>query len=328
MRVLAIRGKNLASLSSEFEVDFQSEPLASAGLFAITGPTGAGKSTLLDALCLALYDSTPRLEKAVARNSEVPDVGDASIAQHDPRTILRRGAAEGFAEVDFVGNDGISYRARWTVRRARAKADGKLQNSEVSLENLADRQLLGDRRKTETLKLIESKIGLTFDQFTRAVLLAQNDFSTFLKANDDERAELLQTLTGTHTFSEISKQAFVRMRDEKAALDQLREQMANQAPWTLEVRVDKEAKHAQHIEQQKGLDKSKNDTESWLRWYEQLTKQKALDADAGQRVEQATAARVAAKERCVVLARIEEVQPARPLFAEQERLAKERLNSR
>ena len=173
MRVLAIRGKNLASLSSEFEVDFQSEPLASAGLFAITGPTGAGKSTLLDALCLALYDSTPRLEKAVARNSEVPDVGDASIAQHDPRTILRRGAAEGFAEVDFVGNDGISYRARWTVRRARAKADGKLQNSDVSLESLADRKFLSERKKTETLKLIESKIGLTFDQFTRAVLLAQ-----------------------------------------------------------------------------------------------------------------------------------------------------------
>ena len=53
MKILAIRGKNLASLSSEFEVDFQSEPLASAGLFAVTGPTGSGKSTLLDALCLA-----------------------------------------------------------------------------------------------------------------------------------------------------------------------------------------------------------------------------------------------------------------------------------
>ncbi len=91
MKILAIRGKNLASLSSEFEVDFQAEPLASAGLFAITGPTGAGKSTLLDALCLALYDGTPRLDKATARNSEVPDVGDTSIAQHDPRTILRRG---------------------------------------------------------------------------------------------------------------------------------------------------------------------------------------------------------------------------------------------
>ena len=323
MKVLAIRGKNLASLSSEFEVDFQTEPLASAGLFAITGQTGAGKSTLLDALCLALYDSTPRLAKAVARNSDVPDVGDASIAQHDPRTILRRGAAEGYAEVDFVGNDGISYRARWTVRRARAKAEGKLQNSDVSLENLADRQLLGDRRKTETLKLIESKIGLTFDQFTRAVLLAQNDFATFLKANDDERAELLQTLTGTHAYSEISRQAYARMREEKEALDRLREQMANQAPWTPEVRGEKETKSTQHNEQRKVLEKAMADTESWLRWYEQLSKQKAVESDADKKLEEAKASRTAAETRSKRLALIEEVQPARPLFAEQERLAKE-----
>lgn len=54
MRVLAIRGRNLASLEGEFSIDFTEEPLASAGIFAISGPTGAGKSTLLDAMCLAL----------------------------------------------------------------------------------------------------------------------------------------------------------------------------------------------------------------------------------------------------------------------------------
>ena len=53
MRVLAIRGRNLASLEGEFSIDFTEEPLASAGIFAISGPTGAGKSTLLDAMCLA-----------------------------------------------------------------------------------------------------------------------------------------------------------------------------------------------------------------------------------------------------------------------------------
>lgn len=323
MKILAIRGKNLASLSGGFDVDFQAEPLASAGLFAITGPTGAGKSTLLDALCLALYDATPRLDKATSRNSEVPDVGDTSIAQHDPRTILRRGAAEGFAEVDFVGNDGVSYRSRWTVRRARNKADGKLQNSEISLESLAGQQPLGDRRKTETLKLIENKIGLSFNQFTRAVLLAQNDFATFLKATDDERAELLQTLTGTQAFSDISKQAYVRMRDEKEQLDRLREQMVNQAPLAPEIRGEKEAKHTQHNEQLKVLEKTKGDTESWLRWHEQLTKQKAVEAEADKKLEEAAASRVAAEPRCQKLARIEQVQPARPLFAEQERLTKE-----
>ena len=78
MKILAIRGKNLASLSSEFEVNFQNEPLASAGLFAITGPTGSGKSTLLDALCLALYEKTPRLI-GVGRSGDIPDVGDNGI---------------------------------------------------------------------------------------------------------------------------------------------------------------------------------------------------------------------------------------------------------
>ena len=132
MKILAIRGRNLASLAGAFEVDFRREPLASAGLFAICGRTGSGKSTILDALCLALYDRTPRLARA-ARGSVLPDVGDETVSQSDPRTILRRGAADGCAEVDFVGNDGVEYCARWQVRRARGKSDGRLQPSEVML---------------------------------------------------------------------------------------------------------------------------------------------------------------------------------------------------
>ena len=79
MRILKIGGKNLASLAGEFGVDFESEPLASTGLFAISGPTGAGKSTLLDALCLALYDATPRLLKVAGRNY-LTDVGAETLS--------------------------------------------------------------------------------------------------------------------------------------------------------------------------------------------------------------------------------------------------------
>src|SRR5215813_2652169 len=61
VRILAIRGCNLASLAGEFEIDLARGALASAGVFAIVGPTGAGKSTLLDAMCVALFDRTPRL---------------------------------------------------------------------------------------------------------------------------------------------------------------------------------------------------------------------------------------------------------------------------
>ncbi|MGB2973416.1 MAG: AAA family ATPase, partial [Candidatus Competibacter sp.] len=167
MKILAIRGKNLASLAGEFELRFHKDPLASAGLFAICGPTGAGKSTLLDALCLALYNNTPRLAKASARGVNLPDVGAETVTPREPGNLLRRGAGEGYAEVDFIGNDGIDYRARWAVRRARGKTTGKLQNVEMSLQRLTDAQAFGGGR-SEVQREIEQRLGLSFEQFTRA----------------------------------------------------------------------------------------------------------------------------------------------------------------
>ena len=319
MKILAIRGKNLASLSSEFEVDFQSEPLVSAGLFAITGPTGSGKSTLLDAWCLALYEKTPRLT-GIGRSGDIPDVGDNGISAGDVRTILRRNAAEGFAEVDFVGGDGVTYRSRWTVRRARSKADGKMQNTEVSLIRVNDGQVLGDHRKTETLRLIEAFIGLSFEQFTRAVLLAQNDFSAFLKASDDDRAELLQTLTGTETFSAISMQAFERMKTEKEQLLRLQVQLKDQEPLMPEIRAAKDAELQAQSDSSKTMEQQKSVLEGHLRWYQQWDQLKAAEAEAAQTWEHATSEKEAATPRCEQLALVEGVQSSRPLWAEQSRL--------
>lgn len=189
MKILAIRLKNLASLAGPFEIDFTAEPLASAGLFAITGPTGAGKSTLLDALCLALFGAVPRLNNT-GRDAKVPDA-DGEIATGDPRTLLRRGTGEGYAEVDFVGVDGRRYRARWEANRAREKAGGKLQASRQSLRDIDQDQLLASQ-KGEYKTQLEAALGLNFEQFTRAVLLAQSEFSAFLKADDNDRSELLE----------------------------------------------------------------------------------------------------------------------------------------
>lgn len=323
MKILAIRGKNLASLSSEFVVDFASEPLASAGLFAITGPTGAGKSTLLDALCLALYENTPRLGRAGARGESIPDVGDNAVSPSDPRTIMRRGSAEAFAEVDFLGSDGVGYRSRWSVRRANGKASGKLQASAVTLQRLDDAQALGAHTKTETLALIERAIGLSFEQFTRAVLLAQNDFATFLKASDNERAELLQTLTGSGTFSDISKQAFARMKAEKEALERLQLQLADQAPLAAGLRAEKEAAAKAHGDALQLLERQQREIEAQLHWVQQHGQLRDAAARAGKDVDDAKRAHDAAAARRRQLARIERVQDARPLFAESERLARE-----
>ena len=141
MRVLAIRGRNLASLEGEFSIDFTEEPLASAGIFAISGPTGAGKSTLLDAMCLALFSRTPRTELAKENNVRLRDVQEDVLPQSDPRFLLRRGTASGYAEVDFVALNGCRYRARWSVSRAREKESGDVYKrqaiKELTQENIS-----------------------------------------------------------------------------------------------------------------------------------------------------------------------------------------------
>lgn len=324
MRILAIRGKNLASLAGDFEVDFQAEPLASAGLFAITGPTGAGKSTLLDALCLALYEKTPRLGRAVSRSESIPDVGENSVTPSDPRTLLRRGASEGFAEVDFVGSDGVPYRSRWIVRRAYNKSKGKLQSTDVTLTRLTDQQVLSEHQKSTTLKQIEELIGLSFEQFTRAVLLAQNDFATFLKSSDDERAELLQTLTGTETFAQISIQAFGRKNSENEKLNRLETQLKDQAPLAPELRLEKEASLKTQGGQVKSLEEQKALTEAHLRWYQQLAQLTTNEAAAQKTHQAAIQAKEGATERFQQLARIDQIQAARPLCADLDRVGSER----
>lgn len=224
MKILAIRGKNLASLENEFAVDFTSEPLQSAGIFAITGPTGAGKSTLLDALCLALFDDAPRLSKA--EQLKIEDENLDNITLKDSRNILRKGTAEGYAEVDFVALNGDKYRSRWMVRRARGKADGALQNTSIKLENLST-QTEEQGTKKDILNRITEVIGLTFDQFTRAVLLAQGDFATFLKARQNEKAELLEKLTGTEIYSKISALIFQKTNEAKTSLDIINQRKAD-----------------------------------------------------------------------------------------------------
>ncbi|MES0870644.1 AAA family ATPase [Pseudovibrio sp. SCP19] len=221
MRILAVRGENLASLAAPFEIDLEQEPLDGAGLFAITGETGAGKSTLLDALCLALFGQCPRLSAAGSSDS-VPDVAGADLKETNPRTVLTRGAASGFAEADFIGADGTGYRARWTVRRARNKASGRLQNVERSLVRIEDNAAVESGIK-QVDAAVEERLGLTYDQFKRTVLLAQGDFDAFLKANDNERAALLEKVTGTQRYRDISKQIFQRFSEAKDAVGKLEE---------------------------------------------------------------------------------------------------------
>ncbi|WP_083228379.1 AAA family ATPase [Veronia pacifica] len=227
MKILALRGENLASIQHPFDIDFVNSALGESGLFAITGKTGAGKSTLLDAICLALYDRMPRLQANKKNDAEIGLGEDATrLKANDVRSVLSRGKAEGFAEVDFTSKDGGAWRAHWHVRRARGKADGRVQPSEQWLENLATGQRFAGK-KQEVMAEIERLVGLSYEQFRRAVMLPQGDFAAFLKAGADERAALLERMTGGEIYSRISMAAHERARDEKDKLAQLQRQIGD-----------------------------------------------------------------------------------------------------
>ncbi|WP_404483089.1 AAA family ATPase [Pseudomonas sp. HT11] len=316
MKILAIRLKNLASLAGPFEIDFTAEPLASAGLFAITGPTGAGKSTLLDALCLALFGAVPRLGDT--GQAKMPDA-DSDISIGDPRTLLRRGTGGGYAEVDFVGVSGRRYRARWEANRARDKASGKLQNSRQSLIDLDSDQLLASQ-KTEYKTQLELALGLNFEQFTRAVLLAQSEFSAFLKANDNERSELLEKLTDTALYTQLGRRAFDKAKDAKDAHKQLQDQATGVVPLAAEARAELDQQLATAQQQLKTQQAQLKQLELQHTWLKELREWQERQQSATEQLQRAQADWEGQGQQRQDLSRLEHLAPQRHQFARQAEL--------
>ena len=180
MKICKLKLKNLNSFRGEQEIDFESGLLSDASLVAITGPTGAGKTTLLDAICVALYDKTPRLS-----------------GQGDQKHLISHGEKEGFAEVHFVA-DGKRYLATWS---ATEKGTRKVQlrdagNDKLISDKLSSRgKSLGSSQRSVSEE-VESILGLDFNAFRRSVMLAQGEFAAFLKAKDEDRRKILEATAG------------------------------------------------------------------------------------------------------------------------------------
>ena len=204
MKILELRFKNLNSLYGEWHIDFTDPEYAYNGIFALTGPTGAGKSTILDAICLALYGSTPRLGRITQSSND----------------IMSRQTGECYAEVVFETQAG-RYRCNWAQHRSRKKADGELQNPrhEISEAN-AEGKVIENQLKS-VLGAVEEKTGMDFDRFTRSILLAQGGFDTFLKATVEQKSKILEQITGTKIYSEISIGVHERKTEEKNKLSNL-----------------------------------------------------------------------------------------------------------
>ncbi len=201
MKIEHLRIKNLNSLYGEWSIDFTDTAFADSGIFAITGPTGAGKSTLLDGICLALYGRTPRLERINKSSNE----------------LMSRGTGECFAEVVFSSGHG-RFCCHFSQHRARKKAEGRLAEAKHEIAEVDSGKVLAVKKR-EVARLVEHCTGMDFDRFTRSILLAQGGFAAFLQATPDKRAPVLEQLTGTKIYSDISRRVHERLRQEQTTLD-------------------------------------------------------------------------------------------------------------
>ena len=208
MRIEHIRLHNLNSLVGTWEIDLTAPAYRDDNLYAITGPTGAGKTTILDAICLALYGRTPRLARI---NKNTND-------------IMSRHTGTCFAEATIAVHD-RRYRCYWSQHRARRRADGELQNPKHEIADATSGQLLASSLKT-TAATIEQLTGMDYSRFTRAMLLAQGEFAAYLQATPDERAPLLEQITGTAIYSQLSIRAHENYKTARDTLNTLQAETA------------------------------------------------------------------------------------------------------
>ena len=274
MKLKQLTLHNIASIE-DATVDFEAAPLVDSEVFLISGKTGSGKSTLLDAICLALYDDTPRMRnlKMEGRFDEVKD----SLSIKDPRQLMRQHTGEAYVKLSFEGSDGVTYEAQWSVARARKRENAKLQDRQWSLLNVRTGQLL--TRVQEVKAAIQRAVGLDFGQFCRTTLLAQGEFTRFLNSNDNEKAIILEKITGMEAYARIGRKIYEITRQKEVDYQLKRQEVEA-------VQLFSEAEIADYQEQLRQLDSSIEQLQTakavtlrkrdWLTQFEALSQKRKI----------------------------------------------------
>jgi DNA repair protein SbcC/Rad50 len=316
MKILSVEITNITSIEGPYFIDFENEIFSNIGLFGITGPVGAGKSSIIDAICLGLYNTTPRLERNVSNTSIQYEA--ESLTTNSSQNLLRRGAGSGSVVVRFKGIDNHVWQSTWVLRRARNLANGKLQSVSMSLINETLNETFPDNKITKVQEKIKSLIGLDFKQFTKSVILAQGDFQAFLNASDTDRAQILEKLTGTEIYSEISKAIFEKNNKIKEEYVQIENQIN-----ALQLLNDDEVitleKHITDIENEIALLQKNNDLlNTFEKWFQTKTDLELQIEQTNQQLSIAQTSLGALHSNIELLKKVENIQEIKPIWIENE----------
>lgn len=272
MRLNRLTIKNITSIE-DATINFNQAPLDNAPLFLICGETGSGKTTILDAICLALYNKAPRMANSPKEGIE----GDNATDKHftnDVRNFMRPNTGEAWSELEFEGNDGNIYTAKWYVSRARKKIDGTLQSVIWTFtNNKYDHQYT---KVKEVESQIDNVIGLNFDQFCRTTMLAQGEFTKFLKSDAKEKSEILEKLTGTDIYTKVGIEIFNRYSKAKSTFEEQKDKLKDIHILTIEELQDITDKMADIDTKVKELKANSDSATLKKNW---LEKKSSLEAD-------------------------------------------------
>jgi len=253
MKIIKVSFKNINNLKGAHEICFDKEPLSSAGLFAIVGPTGSGKSTILDVITLAIYNRVPRYSGTISKG-QLNQFG----------SILTRHCDEAKASVDYqIGQR--YYTSSWNIRRNR---NNNLNDYEMSLQNAEGDYF--DLKKSEIPDYNANLIGLDFDQFIKSIILSQGEFSKFLKANKNERSELLEKITSSSIYRKLGQAAFEKNSELKKQLEINKNEFENIKPLTEVERSEKEYQKKETLKAQGLKEKEIKETNKLLSIKEEI----------------------------------------------------------
>jgi exonuclease SbcC len=298
MKILKIKSLNINSLKGEFEIDFE-KFLKDESLFAITGPTGAGKSTILDIITCALYGRTARLSSP-------------------PNELMSRHTAECLCEVEFEVK-GKVYVSSWSQKRARKSPDGAFQTAKMEVSEVESRKIL-ESYLSKVPKYIEELSGLDFDRFIQSMMLAQGSFDAFLKAKENERSSLLEKITGTQIYKQISCEIYqtYSKKNEEIKLDE--NLLGNIELLSNEVVIEKTSVLNNSKAQKLELDTKENELKVIATWLENLQKLEADNTKYTQEFEQITLEKESKKDDFIKLDLANKALNVQPIYQDKNSL--------